>query len=417
MFIKPYHTKILGVEVVYTVSETMNVSMTEELFIHTNVGLVFEEVQWDYPNIELGNLPINQLVDGVYASFIEELNVKTDFVDVPIDVPYNYDTNRWDVPYNGFLIVGVLPNGFIVKGNVAAILQTQPGFEFEVWYSDDYSGMYICDNAVYENSLDITNVYVLGSVTLPTEQLVSYGLIKLGLWDAVGWDGDNPPPDEGPGTMSVNTKFNESLMISEGFGWDDPRQGGWDATDGTYTGTTDDDYHNPSYWSNPCEWDQGFYLINGSTINNPRLEVLGWDNTSLGGWDSDAVIDVLPENGTFWIQEPIPNTTTLTPGWDENRIVSYDLTVNNMNESQYDTSRRVVFAHNDVPNPYKLRKIHDQVTPSTVWLLDVSKFYDPQVITYDMLNQQIEWINIERPNPHTIVITFDVPQSGYVLGV
>lgn len=244
--VKPFHTKILGVEVNYIFEEYANILMTEHLHIDIKLGLPFDTFDWDYTAIESGILPRNQLVDGLHVSMEEEFKIDSTYVEHPIDSPYLYNSNPWDTPHDGFQITSVVGDRLYVRGNVAAVFNAVPGMQFQITNSTQYNGSYYCDNASYDNVTDITTVIVVGG-SLPAQvgNKSVQGYISLSLWDAIGWDGTNPPEDLPPASFSINSTFNESFFIQEGYGFDHESLNGWD---------------------NSSEgWDEGVYLIGGSS--------------------------------------------------------------------------------------------------------------------------------------------------------
>lgn len=220
--------------------------MNEHLHTDVKIGLPFNTIEWDYTAIESGIMPSNQLVDGLRVTMDEEFIIDSKYVELPVDSPYLYNTNPWDTPHDGFPIVSVDGNRFFVKGNVASVFNAVPGMEFQVTNSSQYGGTYYCDNASYDNVTDITTVVVVGGpLPIQTGNKNIQGYISLSLWDAIGWDGDTPPDVLAPATFSIDSSFNESFFIQEGFGFDHESLSGWDSEVGS--------------------WDEGVYLMGGSS--------------------------------------------------------------------------------------------------------------------------------------------------------
>lgn len=312
--IKPYHTKIYGVDVEYRAFEDLNVSISEDFQIQVFLGSPFRadlhDFSWDYKDLitpdfdSLGEAVFgdifditqgwdsnkydislwdedtiqfapnfrskNFLMDTVVVQFTEQLKIDIDRVTIDVADCVPIVHNIWDPVINGIQIQKTVNNTIIISGNHVNILNDLS--TIEIIDCIDNGGIYGILNTTYDPARNLTIITVSSILT----DTAYDGKLKVGLWDSNYWDGDptyfvsHPEAD-----AYARAQFTESLRITEGYGWDDPILGGWDNNN---THTWDDAVLWIDHQSSAIVYD-----VNNPCIDNePNINPVTAINDALG---------------------------------------------------------------------------------------------------------------------------------------
>ena len=453
--VKPFHTKILGVEVSYVVADSINVEFIETLNIEMNLGipasyylpsgsmwdaneydasgfdgsrikpnnntyaptdlinvpdhakwdgLAYDISEWDpffdpaydlrngiYPSIDgVGT----GMIDGIHVSFEEKLHMDVHFSDVNIPKPvYVEIPDTWDNDKLSILNSGL--NWIEVAGDRVQTFTSQPLLVFQIT-GGDLNGTYTCTSASITVP-GVTRIYT--AETTPSLSGNVFGSVDVGYWDDQGWDQTVfATLPNGHATFPAGASIFEMFSISEGIGWD---QGAWDNTDGTYTGTTDQQYHHPDFWTLPDLWDDAINIVDGHNIYTPSaipINATTVSNVDLAyTWDTSE-FDLHGFNG------------------NENVTDGANFGVLNTYTELSGTHKRVIFGSSIGVTSGRMVEVHIQDVPSQTWT-----FSDPlqgigSFIVYDEFGTQIQWSTCSISAGHTVTIEFPAPTRGYVLG-
>lgn len=270
--IKPYHTKIYGVDVEYRASEDVNVSITEDLKMQIFLGVPFrgdlDEYRWGvdgYPYIddpafdELGQAVFDQyfqisrgwdsvtydsatwdedlimgvpnfknsglMYDNIYVQMTETLSFELNDVTVDVEDCVPIVHTPWDADIDGISIISNTNTSIILHGDLRQIFEVVTTFAIiESEFNDGIQGVI---DAIFDPVTYTTTVLVTMAMVPATND----GKVQISMWDAygTGWDGDveyfTPHPDA---DIYARTQFTESLRMVDGYTWDDNVAGGWD---------------------------------------------------------------------------------------------------------------------------------------------------------------------------------------------
>ncbi len=435
--IKPYHTKIFGVEVEYVTSEDINITVVEDLRFNLNLGLpvcenltsiavaVGDDDGWDTkPYDELPydiivteadgyciprdsihqsvifdgqtyNIPTG-FIDYIFTTVTEDLTIQGQVVGTDVEDCYTVINQLWDSPLDGIDTVEYGSNFIKVNLDLTSIFNLIPGFQFDIINSSFNDGTYTVDVATYDINTNETTITVLENTLDAT---VPDGIILVGLYDAFEWDGDSTTAvDQPPADINAKSTIHECLTITDGYGFDDPNVG-WDATiDPDYNAPPGEE-HNPLFFDSPVGWDDAYYIIDGSSsIPCKDFVGIGWDGQTYDSvlWDA-ALYNVPP--GFKWDE----GEWEITP-WDSGVIFSPDaLTPQGV----------VVFSPENMPspNPTNIGSLFTQTTASTSWTVNHNFGYYPIVRVY---SGGIEIIptSIVHTSLNQVVISFNTAQVG-----
>lgn len=306
--IKPYHTKIHGVEVEYIHNEDVNLTISEDVLFKLDMGLPICDIYHDSDIVELCvddgrfnyNVVRNEIdyqtftnpptgfYDVMYATITETLSISMGMDERDIDDKFTDIDYRWDDPLDGFAVVRYGNNSITIPGDVVDVFITVDDYTFSIIGSTHNDGVYQVISASFSENDNETTIIVTENNMDPS---FSDGIVQVGLYDSREWEGDESVRTPQPvANLYADTSFSEGLMITDGYGWDDPSVGGWDST-------VDDDYVSPSghehdfpYFDDPDRWDDGYNIIDsdygGSTIGWDKLQ---WD---VDKWDNNIDISI-----------------------------------------------------------------------------------------------------------------------------
>lgn len=457
--VKPFHTKILGVEVSYVVADSINVSFIETLNIEMNLGIpasyylpsgsMWDANEYDnngfdgsrikpsnntYSPIDLVNVPDHAkwdglsydisewdpffdpaydlrngiypaidgvgtgMIDGIHVTIEERISMDIRFTDVNTVKPiYVEFPDVWDG--TNLSIINRGSNWIEVSGNRLETFTSQPLLVFQVT-GGDLAGTYTCTSAAIEIP-GSTRIYTAEPIPASTGN--NFGSVDIGFWDDQGWDRTvfGILPNQ-PVTFPVGASIFEMFSISEGIGWD---QGAWDNTDGVYTGSSNQEYHHPDFWTMPDQWDDAINIIDGhSVLTSSAIPVNA--NTDIGtvemlayAWDTSD-FDLHGFSGNEYV------------------VNGSEFGILNLltNRPEIGTHKRVIFGSSVGITTGKMVEVHVQDTVSAAWT-----FSDPlqgigSFIVYDEFGNQVNWVTCAISAGHTVTIEFSTPIRGYVLG-
>lgn len=259
--IKPYHTKIYGVNVEYRAIEDINITFNEQLSIECWLGVPFR-------NLENFNWTLEQLVipddvvdfeafydthgsglmsENLIVGFDESISFA--ITKLTTDNPNIVDTaigDYWDPDIDGIEVLDYTPTSIAVWGDVVNIINQLS--TFDITGSDFNDGSYNIISATYDSVAHRTIILVM----VGPDPSGSGGRIQISTWDAIEWDGNSINDTDRPiADLSAETAFVEQFIMVENYGWDDPLAGGWDNNDSFFT------------------WDDAVLWINGVKSTEP----------------------------------------------------------------------------------------------------------------------------------------------------
>lgn len=286
--VKPYHTKIYGIDIEYRAYETINVSFTEKFMLHCFMGIPYKqpdnELRWDlngsvlnqldmglaelnyddyfdidrsntitvnwfnvpetwYSETELSNM--NQLVtswipqqvnsplfknsglvyENIHVRFTEKIRFYNSRNTADIDDADIILFNPWDFIVDGIPFVSKQLNSFSVAGNWTTVLSNLS--TVEIINNGINDGVYTIVTNSYNVNENTTTINISGILN---PNIVG-GKWKIGSWDGLDeslWDGKILFPPQPEADINATTTFEEKIIIATGNGWDDPSDGGWD---------------------------------------------------------------------------------------------------------------------------------------------------------------------------------------------
>lgn len=176
--IKPYHTKIYGVDVEYRTRDDVNVTIDEDLKLNVWLGV-----------------PIRDMTKFNWT--LEDLNFPTDINLVPFlrsRGAYISPQSLWDKNYptdagldGGIIVLNTTVRSFIVKDDLRFIFEKVTTFEVndqDGVISGDNNGWFTVDYVSYNPNTNTTEIVVLESLT----EGVTTNRILLSDWDGIAWD-------------------------------------------------------------------------------------------------------------------------------------------------------------------------------------------------------------------------------------
>jgi len=429
--IKPYHTKIFGVEVEYVTTDDITVDISEKCVFNIDLGLPVcddlisiavasgDDDGWDTKpydqlpfdiiladndgfciprNTTHSSIVFNGQVyeiptgfyDYVFTTISETIQIQGQIVTGNVDDDYTQVQRPWDAPLNGMNPVEYGTNYFKIDNDVSSIFNTisqnggttqisgvsgSPITGNQVFISSSSlnDGVYTVLSATYDPIVNETTITLLENTLDPS---IPDGVIVLGMFDAYEWDG-NPitAVEQPPADINAKSFIAECFTIQDGYGYDDPNVG-WDATvDATYVVPPGEE-HNPAFFDIPAGWDDGQYIINGSS--GPQcapLSGMGWDGQTYDSVHWDAMYTVPPEP-----QQP---------------------------------TGIVVFSAEDIPipNPSSVGSLFTQTTASNMWVVDHNLGYYPIVRVFSGGFELIP-TSIVHTSLNQVVISFNSGQVG-----
>jgi hypothetical protein len=164
--IKPYHTKIYGVDVEYRAFDTLSVSFTEDLKFGIWLGVPFR----DLTNFDWN---VNSLTVPASINFTDFMHQHGCDVDL---------YQMWDDQVDGFDIVEFLTNGVTVTENITQFLQNLT--QITLSGTDQNDGTYDIVSFDYDESTQLTTIIVDYDITPEAPS----GNVSLSKWDGVKWD-------------------------------------------------------------------------------------------------------------------------------------------------------------------------------------------------------------------------------------
>jgi hypothetical protein len=310
--IKPFHTKIFGVEVEYRYNEHVAVTITDSLKMNVGFGVPIEsysviEGPWEYQlngitrygrwdESQFDMYPFDtsteQLVpaagrmsDQVYVSFSEKLEFSVDIIGIDAPDQYTYVNTWWDPDTDGIKIVESTRNSFVVLGNSVSMFRMLP--VIRVFDTSINDGVYTVVTAEYDVERNMT--YVIVNATLHVMG-GNIGKIAVSYYDHTEWDGDSSVLVVQPKADAyAKSTFGEMFSIMSGYGWDDPNML-WDSPTALYDdaayllkGTSGKKYTGGWEYLN---WDQDYPWDSDGYLPGDKYDAAGFDNTA---WDADQV--------------------------------------------------------------------------------------------------------------------------------
>lgn len=451
--IKPYHTKIYGVEVEYVTTDRVNVTVAEDLTMRMELGLpiastleslavaVGDDDGWDtsgYDSVPFDTILTDRdgfFIDGAFevqpsdpdwnstSTYIfddKRYRKPTGFVDyafvtigenltiegqiITRDVPDEITLVNfpWDSPLDGIDVVEYGTNYIVTDNDHTAIFSLNPNFSFEVFSSTFNDGWYTVDYATYDFDRNETTIY-LQETGLDTS--IPDGFLRVGFYDADSWDSDPVTQVPQPAAdVYARSTICEGLTITDGTGWDDPNVG-WDATiDDDYIAAPSD-YHNAIFFDQPSKWDNAYNIIDAKStacdvIPKPICGLRdrpGFDGGRYDAlpWDSD---DYLP--GFRWDEGEWEGSP-----WDSGVLCEPDALA---------PTGIVVFSPErmPVPNPRNIGTLFTQTVASNTWVIDHNLGYYPVIRIFRLDGTEFEPLTVVHTSQNQIVVSFNSPQTG-----
>lgn len=444
--IKPYHTKIYGVEVEYVVSDNINVTVTETLSMNIDLGLptyqtlvslavavgdddgwdtrTYDEFKWDIIQTEADGFFIDAggfevfetdvdwnapktlifdekryrtptgFMDYAFVTMSETLRIEGQTITHDVKDDITFVNNPWDSPLDGIDVVEYGSNFIRTDNDYRHIFGSIPNFAFEIFASNFNDGFYTVQSVEYNAITNETKITINES---GLSGQISDGLIRIGFYDAVEWDSDSITQVAQP-AADVNAKSTicEGLVVTDGYGWDDPAVG-WDATeDGDYI-APDFDFHNPIFFDKPMGFDDAYNILDAKSTLCDITEDIGWDGSKFDTipWDADNFLPGFKWDEGEWDMTP----------WDSGVIFEPDALA---------PTGIVVFSPErmPVPNPRNISNLFSQTGANNTWVIDHNFGYYPVVRVYNSTNTEIQPLSVVHTSLNQVIISFTSPQTG-----
>lgn len=442
--IKPYHTKIYGVEVEYVTSDDVDVTITEDLFMEIDLGLpmlnnleslavavgdddgwdstLYDELPYDIIVTEQDgffkdkplivqptdldwNAPTTKIFDGkryrtptgfmdyAFVTMQESLQIEGQIVTRDVEDELTVVNRPWDSPIDGIDVVEYGSNYFKTDNNYVHIFTLVDQFDVRIIDSTDNDGIYRVLNATYDPDKNETTVSIDGTL-IPG---IPDGLIAIGFYDANEWDGDTITQVSQPAAdLNAKSTICEGLTIQDGYGWDDPNVG-WDATDDPDFNSPPGEKNNAVFFNNPVKWDDAYNIIDAKSTICDVNEDIGWDGSSWESvpWDADNFLPGLRWDEGEWEGSP----------WDSGVIFEKDA---------LEPTGIVVFSPErmPIPNPRNIGQQFTQTVAVNTWTLDHNKGYYPIIRIFNDNGVELEPLSIVHTSQNQAIVSFTSPQTG-----
>jgi hypothetical protein len=259
--IKPYHTKIFGVDVEYVSKDDINVTVSENFLLE--IESILDE------DVTVSMTDIKTMEIGVEPNDVEDADTIVH--------------RLWDDPLTGIDTLEYTLNTMVISNDLTSIFNIITGFD--IINSTFNDGSYTIVSSIYDSNTNKTTITV--NETLNT--LIPDGLIDVGMYDAFEYDGESASNITQP-VADINAKSTivECFTITDGFGYD---QSSWD--DNTSIST----------------WDDSYIVVQGKSDGSGSSTI--WDGST---WDASPFDNISSDTGVIaysFENMPIPNPFNL----------------------------------------------------------------------------------------------------------
>lgn len=319
--VKPFHTKIFGVEVEYHYKEKVNINIQEKMNMKIDIGVPLTDLNqfispseaymnhtirggtwddgsgldrspWDAPQDYI-SVPAGMLQDAIKVQFQEKLTFSIDVVGGEATPQYMKVDRWWDPYIDGVNILESTPSSVAIMGNVSKLFnQLEQITLIETTIND---GVYDILATSYDADRNITYIHLVQQLF---QMPVKVGKIQLSYFDFEEWDGDSSYINIVPPKADVyaRSEFSETLTIVSGYSWDDQvthwdsDPSGWDSGEIVLHGNSTKKHF--TGWEY-LTWDQFYPWDADGHLPGPRYDEAPFD---VGLWDSDTIVSPIYDN-------------------------------------------------------------------------------------------------------------------------